>query len=125
MSAWSNIFDKHWAQNTYNHYAGKSAAQTALEPHVAALGVIYRAQMPFPAFQIVADFGIPSLGLLIECDGKEHRQKKKRESDVERDAKLLKAGWITIRIQNEEVLDDPEAAMKKILARYEEEKRKL
>ncbi len=115
MSVWGNRFNKLWCDNLINHYAGKSEPQALLEPQVAKLGKVYRAQMPFHAFRCIADFAIPDLCLLIEIDGKEHRQAAKRRKDEERDGQLARAGWITVRVTNERVLADPEEAMAYIL----------
>ena len=115
MSFWTDIFTKNWSRNYWNHLNGRSAAQSALEPHVAALGEIYQAQRPFPGHHAVADFCIPGRRLIIELDGKEHRGKKAREKDADRDARLAKSNWITVRLTNEEVLADPAAALQKAL----------
>lgn len=115
MGSWGNQFAVRTYQNYFNHCDGKSPAQTALEPHIAALGRIYRAQHPFPAFRIIADFVIPDLGLRIECDGKEHRQPARKREDAATDAKLAAKGWRTVRLTNEEILADPAGALEKAL----------
>lgn len=115
MSVWTNMFTTRWAQNYWNHLNGKSQAQTVFEPHVAALGEIYQAQRPFPGHHRIADFCIPGRSLIIELDGKEHRQPKKRAKDAEDDAKLARNGWTVVRINNEVVLDNPKKALEDAL----------
>lgn len=118
---WQESFLTNWSRNYFNHYNGKVPAQTALEPHVAALGEIYQAQRPFPGFHRVADFVIPGRRLIIELDGKSHRGKSKaaleqQAKDKLTDDRLKKNGWTVIRIPNEAVFDDALGALTKALA---------
>lgn len=113
---WQNRFLKNWCDN----YHREVQAQSAIEPFIAAKGLMYRSQHPFAGYHIIADFFFPTLGLRIEIDGKEHRQKKKREKDEQGDKHLLGQNIITVRLTNEEVMEDPEAALEKAFRIYNE-----
>jgi very-short-patch-repair endonuclease len=116
--AWKNKFNEYWSANYYKHCTNQVPRQTALETEVAKLAVPYRIQHPFPGAYAVVDFFIPSLGLILEIDGKEHRRGEKLEKDQIRDAKLAKMGYVTVRLRNEDVDENPEAAFKEALENY-------
>lgn len=123
MSGWGNVMSLRFAENYNNHYADKSKPQTLMEREVAKLGIPYQAQFPFYNLQAVVDFRIPDLGLLLELDGKEHRQPKKAAADRLRDDKLKARGWYTVRIPNQKVLEDPAAALAWALKELERKKK--
>lgn len=118
--AWANKFNEYWSANHYKHHTGQVPRQAALEPHVAALGLPYAAQYPFPGVYAVVDFLIKPWSLILEIDGKEHRKGEKLEKDNARDAKLAKMGYITVRIRNEDVDEDPKAAFDAAIKKYHE-----
>lgn len=118
--SWANKFNQYWSANHYKHHTDQVPRQTALEPHVAALGLPYCAQYPFPGAYAVVDFLIKPWGLIIEIDGKEHLKGEKLEKDIARDAKLAKQGYITVRLLNSEVDADPKAAMARAVSVYHE-----
>lgn len=117
--SWANKFNQHWSANHYKHHTGQVPRQAALEPHVAALGLPYCAQYPFPGAYAVVDFLIKPWGLIIEIDGKEHLKGEKLLKDQTRDAKLAKQGYITVRLTNDEVDKDPKAALDRAVAEYQ------
>jgi Protein of unknown function (DUF559) len=122
VSFFANRFNAHWASNYYKHVHGKVQRQTDIEPHIAKLGLVYRAQHPFPGVYGVADFLIEPLGLIIEIDGPEHLKGEKLEKDQARDAALARNGYVTVRLTNAEVEADPAAALQRALKVYEEQK---
>ncbi len=55
------------------------------------------------------DFAYPAANLLVELDGKRHHSAKlDLEADRRRDARLSQAGWRTVRIHWDEVVDHPD-----------------
>ena len=60
------------------------------------------------------DFALLQTQLNVELDGPEHRQRRNRERDAERDAELARRGWRVLRIQNESVDASPEAVVRQI-----------
>lgn len=118
--SFANRFLDYWSGNYYKHCHGQVPRQTALEPHIAALGLVYRAQHPFPGVYGIADFLIEPLGLIIEIDGPEHGRGEKLEKDQIRDAALAKKGYLTVRLSNAEVDADPKAALERALKVWEE-----
>jgi very-short-patch-repair endonuclease len=58
-------------------------------------------------FGWIVDFFAPALGLAVECDGPVHD----RERDQHRDAELSRLGVTTIRLENQEVLNDTAACV--------------
>lgn len=117
--SWANKFNEHWSANHYKHHKGQVPRQTALEPHIAALGLPYAAQYPFPGVYAVVDFIIKPWNLIIEIDGKEHLKGEKLLKDQARDAKLAAMGYTTVRLSNDEVDKDPKAALDRAVAEYQ------
>lgn len=62
------------------------------------------------------DFAKPHEHLNVEIDGPEHAWGKRGKRDTARDAELTRRGWRILRVSNDEVDADPEAAAKRILA---------
>lgn len=87
-------------------------AERTLEPAVAALGVVYRMNAPLyrlgGGLSFFPDFILPTLGIVIEVDGKEHNQPAKKKADRERTTLMARVhGWRVFRCTNEEALTDP------------------
>jgi type I restriction-modification system DNA methylase subunit len=64
----------------------------------------------------IADFFCNDHKLVIELDGKGHREPRQAQKDKTRDAYFQSLGLTVIRLRNEEFLSDPEAALNKIIA---------
>ena len=75
-------------------------------------GIRFRRQHPIG--QVILDFYCPSIGLIVEVDGGVHDEQVER--DQARDAALRDLGYHTLRIRNEEVLDDLPAVLARISA---------
>lgn len=95
-----------------------TAAEHALEPAVAALGVPYRTQ--FPLYQYAGglryypDFYLPTLKLVIEVDDPSH--KEKAVDDARRTAELERVLGVKVyRVTNEEALRDNKAAVNRVM----------
>lgn len=54
----------------------------------------------------IVDFMILSLNLIIEVDGGYHSEKKQKEKDIKREDALAQEGYITIRVNNADILED-------------------
>jgi leucyl-tRNA synthetase len=60
----------------------------------------------------VADFLAPSVGLIVEVDGKCHV--RKRSADARRDEKLRRLGYRVLRLEAELVMRDLDGAVARI-----------
>ncbi len=89
-----------------------TTSEHALEPAVAALGVPYRWQMPLGRF--FADFAWPVERIVVEVDGDSHRTEKQVTKDREREADMLKRGWVTVRCWNEDAVADPHGTTRRL-----------
>lgn len=112
-----NSFLGRWARL----YTAPTRAELAAEAAVCKLGVPYRAQHPVFAAWAVLDFAVfpaglgpdgKAPGIALEIDGASHRTAKARAKDAERTAKLEARGWKVVRVTNEEILADAEAAIR-------------
>lgn len=87
-----------------------TAAEYALEPAVASLGVVYRWQYPFWLFgplKYIADFLLPDHKVVLEVDDPSHFTPAGRAKDKIRTAALVRAGYRVVRCTNDEALADP------------------
>jgi very-short-patch-repair endonuclease len=93
-------------------------AEHALEPAVAALGLVYRTQFPgyLYGFRFFPDFFLPQLGLIIEVDDSSHRKAAKILADEERTEYFESRGWRVVRCTNEQALDNPTGTIQGLLA---------
>lgn len=96
-------------------YTKPSRAEVAFEPYVAKLGVPYRFQHIY--WKYVLDFALPAQKVDIELDGPDHKRSDRQMKDAERTAWLKKQGWTVVRIQNDEVFDDPVGALNRAMER--------
>lgn len=97
-------------------YTG-TPSEHALEPHVAALGLVYRTNFPLYLWGLDSafpDFIIPALGVIIEVDGPDHDLPKKKASDAERTARLEALGYIVIRCGNWEAVNAPATVIRRL-----------
>lgn len=106
-----SLFLTRWAKL----YTAPTKAEQALEPEIAKLGRIYRAQHPVFAAGVVVDFALLDQKIAIEVDGESHRRKGAAEKDRARTLKLEKLGWVVVRCTNEDALTDPKSTVQKLL----------
>ena len=107
-----NIMAARWAK-LYK----STPAELSLENAVGALGVPYRHQLPgfIFGFRFFPDFLLPTLGLVIEVDDPSHSRVEKQAEDAERTAFFESKGWQVARCTNQEALEDPHGAVKRML----------
>ena len=101
-------------------YADQTPAERAIEPHIAKLGVPYRAQHPVFSCGFILDFALLDRKLAIEVDGKSHRGAAAKAADAERTAKLNAYGWTVVRCTNEEALADPAGTVARLMTEGEQ-----
>lgn len=107
-----NLFLLRWAKL----YSNPTRQERALEPVVASLGVPYRFQHPLWGLRVFPDFVLLDHKVVIEVDDPGHRRTANRKKDAERTRKLNQAGWRVVRVTNDEVDEDPVAALRTALA---------
>ena len=103
MERWQRLYNK------------PSKAEVAFEPYVAKLGVPYRFQHVL--YHYVLDFALVIQKVDIELDGPDHNRTDRKLKDAERTSWLQKHGWTVVRIQNDEVFDDPVGALNRAMER--------
>ena len=74
----------------------------------------YHFQFP-PNRSYTTDFAFPDLKLNIEIDGNWHRTRDERTKDIERDSIFEANGWTVVRIADEEVIYNPQYAIRRIV----------
>lgn len=103
-----SITEKQWADpeqrlNARMAKHRKSGRKTSIEQRMAELldmiGIDYVFQ--YPILNYNADFAIPSLGIVIECDGLYWH--KDIEKDKERQKRIEAAGWFVLRFTDEKI----------------------
>lgn len=99
----------------YRLYTNQTAAESALEPAVAALGRPYRFNHILLSVRAFPDFALVHDRVVIEVDGASHYRKGAAEKDKERDERLAAAGWRTLRCRNEEALSDPYGTVDRLM----------
>jgi very-short-patch-repair endonuclease len=90
----------------------------------ALLALVDRAGLPAPRCNVpllgyVADFVWPDDLVVVETDGRDHRRASRYESDRERDAKMLLAGYRVVRFTWRQVTERPDyvvATLRALLA---------
>lgn len=85
-----------WSLNYRHPSRAEAYAETLL---ALALQEPVRPQWPLPGG--VADFAIPTAGIILEIDDKSH--KAKREKDLAKRAKWERAGWLVVSCDDEPV----------------------
>jgi hypothetical protein len=88
------------------------------------LALVDRAGLPVPLVNVpllgyIADFLWPEHRLVVETDGREHRQARRYEDDRERDARMLLAGYRVVRFTWRQLTGRPEyvvATLRALLA---------
>lgn len=102
-------------------YSNQTPAERALEPAIASLGTPYRCQHPLWALRLFPDFVLLEPKIVIEVDDPGHRRTAQKRKDAERTSRLRAAGWRVARAENDEVLANPRAALKRMLLPLEPE----
>lgn len=85
------------------------------------------ANIPFePQFKLgrwICDFGIPSHNIIIECDGVYwHNLPKQKEKDARKNKDVHKKGWKILRFWENEINDDIEKCIERIINLLNEQK---
>ena len=106
-----DLFLLRWAKL----YSNPTEAESSLEPAIAALGIPYRFQHPLWGLKLFPDFVLPRHKVVIEVDDPGHNRSAQRKRDAERTEKLNRAGWRVLRCTNDEALDDPHGAVRRML----------
>lgn len=94
-------------------YADMTPSELAIEPAIASLGVPYRVQFPFFLFTNVnglrcfPDFLLLEQRIVIEVDDDKHFTPSGIAKDRERTAKLEAAGYLVVRVRNEDAQAAP------------------
>ena len=73
----------------------------------------FRRQHPIGSY--VADFYCHELKLIVELDGPVHEEEFQRAHDENRDANLLAEGYTIFRFTNEEIFQDAESVLDRIM----------
>lgn len=76
------------------------------------LGVLFRRQVPVPQARCIVDFLAPAARLVVEVDGGYHA--RRRSADARRDARLVRAGFVVLRLPAKLVLSDLSEAVRRI-----------
>lgn len=102
--------EKKWFARTLRRNA--TQAERVLWQHIRRknLGPRFRRQAILRGW--IADFYCPAAGLVVEVDGSSHCGRE--VEDARRDATLTALGFRVLRLQNAEVLNDPESAVGRI-----------
>jgi very-short-patch-repair endonuclease len=64
--------------------------------------------------RIEVDLSFPGYQLVLEVDGGQHRLTLNRRRDVNRDAALVRLGWVTVRVTVAAVRADPNVAVRAV-----------
>lgn len=106
-----DTFLRHWA----TLYTKETESEKAIEPHIAALGVPYRAQHPIFAAHFIVDFALLDERIIIEVDGKSHNSAAAKVADRVRTLAIERFGWVVVRCTNEEAQREPAATVERLL----------
>src|SRR6185295_18702912 len=82
-----------------------------------AMGVQFYRQKPLGPY--IVDFYAPSIKMVIEVDGSQHREAIQREQDAERDAYLEQLALNVLRFDNNQVRFEIDGVMEVILQEVE------
>jgi len=82
-------------------------------------GFHFRRQVPID--HLIVDFACMSQRLVIEVDGGQHGMSKGKESDLKRDTYLSDQGFRVLRFWNNDVLNNRDGVMLRVLEVLSEE----
>ncbi len=77
------------------------------------IGAAVRRQVPLIG-RFIADLFVPEVRLVVEVDGGYHARKTR--ADARRDRALTRAGYRVLRLTNQEVMRDVDAAVERVRA---------
>lgn len=87
------------------HAAPRANTETSLEramkQALQTRGVVFHEQYRIGRY--IADFAIPSMRVVIECDGPHHRQTRQTRKDARRDAFMRNLGWRVYRFTTKQL----------------------
>lgn len=83
--------------------------------HLRANRLGYKFYRQHPIGRYVADFCCPALKLVVEVDGGHHDEPEQRGQDRERDAGMENLGFTILRVWSNEVRDNIDGVVQKIL----------
>ena len=90
--------------NFFRKYMRKypTPAEKIARYHLLSYGEKFKWQKRLGPY--IADFWIPKYRLCIEIDGGYHKPEKQELYDLRRDYEMKKAGFLVLRVKNEEIL---------------------
>lgn len=98
-----------WLYETANELrSNQTESEKKVAKYFDRIGLDYYKQLPVfvGKNQYIIDFAFRSKTLnkwfALEIDGGYHKEKEQKEKDLTRDAKLLTAGWLPIRMKNKD-----------------------
>lgn len=101
----------------------KSGKMTWIEQRMAMLldnlGIEYVSQYPILRYNV--DFAIPSLRIVIECDGEQWHQDKDKEKDQIRQKRIEAEGWFVLRYSGAKInqcLDEIEGEISRVVMNH-------
>jgi DNA mismatch endonuclease (patch repair protein) len=101
----------------YKHFCNTSI-ERKLKEELDRNKIMYKAQKRIKAFSV--DFYIPSIKLVVECDGEYwHNYPFGTERDRFKDKELKKLGYNVIRFWGRDILDDTKSCIRKIMKYYD------
>jgi predicted transcriptional regulator of viral defense system len=102
------------AQSTLEQALFTSLAAGGLPPPLRQMSIPGRVRSPS---QGLVDAAYPDAGIVIEADGRTyHMRLIDMRRDRERDAQVVKAGWVPLRFMYEQIVHDPGAVCADIAA---------
>lgn len=94
----------------YHTAKGDTSIEFMIEEEIKKLGFTYEKKKQISKWN--ADFYIPHLNLVVECDGDYwHNRPGARKKDKRKDLNLRKRGYDVVRIWEHEIKKDPENAL--------------
>ena len=86
-----------------------SSLEIMIEEEIKKIGFPYQKEKRFWRYK--ADFFIPHLDLIVECDGTQHEKPKYKRRDKIRDKWFSSNGYRTIRLKDKEIRKNPREAL--------------
>ena len=86
--------------------------EVAMERILRSMGVKFKPQVVILGF--IADFNLVGRGVIVEVDGGYHQEAEQRDYDRGRDSIFYDGGCRTVRVTNEEAIENPELCIQKI-----------
>ena len=93
-------------------------AEAVLWTQIRKTGLRFRRQSVILGW--IADFYCPRVGLIVEVDGQIHDTAEHIEADRRRDRILTSNGFAVLRFRNEEIFEDVQGVVARIVAKARE-----